>query len=246
MSSTSEPNPAPKRIIICCDGTWQDSASGKQNTPSNVTRLTRCLNRTAQQDGKTWQQIVWYDSGIGTEAGWFTNTVEGLIGAAAGMEKNIIEAYTFVVLNYSPGDKIYCFGFSRGAYTTRSIAGLISDIGICEPRQLQDFYEIWQSYKSNHHHTPFSRSDPYFDYVDGVATEIDGKFAWKSPPHGDWATTPESKEVEVVGVYDTVGALGYPDFHGMKWGPDKFGYHNVRLSPSKFVKIVILQVIMLC
>lgn len=129
------PASIPSKIIICCDGTWQSAVSGEENSPSNVTRLARSLNRVAKQDGKVWQQIVWYDSGIGTTSGWLGKKLEGAIGA--GIEGNIIEAYNFVVLNWTPGDQVLCFGFSRGAYTARSIAGLISDIGICKPGRLQ-------------------------------------------------------------------------------------------------------------
>ncbi|KAH0345868.1 hypothetical protein KCU83_g7557, partial [Aureobasidium melanogenum] len=236
------PTSIPKKIIICCDGTWQSAVSGEKNSPSNVTRLARSLNRVAEQDGKVWQQIVWYDSGIGTTSGWLGKKFEGAIGA--GIEGNIIEAYNFVVLNWSPGDRVYCFGFSRGAYTARSIAGLISDIGICEPRQLQDFHEIWKAYKLNHQGERFRRSDAYYDYMDGIPAADEDQlddwgwknrdFKWIKHPQGDWATTPESREIEVVGVFDTVGALGFPGMfgHKMQWGPDKHGFHNVKLNPN--------------
>ncbi|KAH0359222.1 hypothetical protein KCU65_g10073, partial [Aureobasidium melanogenum] len=236
------PASIPKKIIICCDGTWQSAVSGEKNSPSNVTRLARSINRVAEQDGKVWQQIVWYDSGIGTTSGWLGKKLEGAIGA--GIEGNIIEAYNFVVLNWSPGDQVLCFGFSRGAYTARSIAGLISDIGICEPRQLQDFHEIWQAYKSNDQRHRFQGSDVYYDYIDGILAADEDQpdepgyrnsgYKWKTRPRGDWAISPESKDIEVVGVYDTVGALGFPEVLGyrMQWGPDKHGYHNVKLNPN--------------
>jgi hypothetical protein len=133
---------------------------------------------------------------------------------------------------------------------SRSIAGLISDIGICEPRQLQDFPEIWEAYQSNNQGERFSESDAYYDYIDGIpAADADQlndlgyrnrEFRWKKPPRGDWAISPESKVVEVVGVYDTVGALGFPELLGYKlgWGPDKYGFHNVKLSPSEYLTTV--------
>ncbi|KAG9514932.1 hypothetical protein KCV07_g7741, partial [Aureobasidium melanogenum] len=235
------PASIPKKIIICCDGTWQSAVSGERNSPSNVTRLARSFNRVAEKDGKVWQQIVWYDSGIGTTSGWLGKKVEGAIGA--GIEGNIIEAYNFVVLNWSPGDQVLCFGFSRGAYTARSIAGLISDIGICEPRRLQDFHEIWEAYKSNHHGERFEGCDAYYDYIDGVLAPDEDQpdqlgyknsgLKWKTRPRGCWASL-ESREIEVVGVFDTVGALGFPGVLGYKmpWGPDKHGFHNVKLNPN--------------
>jgi hypothetical protein len=238
------PTSIPKKIIICCDGTWQSAVSGEENSPSNVTRLARCLNRVAEQDGKIWQQIVWYDSGVGTTSGWLGKKHEGAIGE--GIEGNIIEAYNFVVLNWAPGDQVLCFGFSRGAYTARSIAGLISDIGICQPRQLQDFHVIWKAYKSNYQGQRFLGTDAYFDFLDGVPAADEDQlddwgyknynFRWKTHPHGHWGTSAESKIVEVVGVFDTVGALGFPEMLGVKlgWGPDKHGFHNVKLNPSKY------------
>ncbi|GFP55759.1 hypothetical protein ACSS6W_008843 [Trichoderma asperelloides] len=241
MSETVKP--MPKRIIICCDGTWQSAVSGEKNSPSNVTRLARCLNRVAvEDDGKTWQQIVWYDSGVGTTSSWLGKKREGAIGA--GLEGNVIEAYNFVALNWSPGDQVLCFGFSRGAYTARSIAGLISDIGICEPRKLQDFHEIWELYKANKSGKRFHGSQAWFDYLDGIPADDKDQpddlgyrnmnFVWKKAPRGDWAISPESREIEVVGVFDTVGALGLPDVQGFKleWGSDKYGFHNVKLNPN--------------
>ncbi|KAH8656906.1 hypothetical protein BGZ61DRAFT_540724 [Ilyonectria robusta] len=230
----------PKRIIICCDGSWQSAVLGEKHTASNVTRLARSLKRTDVRNGKTWQQVVWYDSGVATTSNWIGNMTEGFIGA--GMEGNIIEAYNFVVLNWSPGDQIYCFGFSRGAYTARSIAGLISDIGICEPSKLHEFHEIWELYKKNYKGERFHGSDAWFDYLDGVPEDDQNQtaaygtedFGWKNPPRGEWARTPESREIEVVGVYETVGALGIPEMRGVKfgWGPDKHGFHNVKLNPN--------------
>lgn len=239
------PKSIPKRIIICCDGSWQSAVLGEKHTASNVTRLARSLKRTDVRNGKTWQQVVWYDSGVATTSNWIGNMTEGFIGA--GMEGNIIEAYNFVVLNWSPGDQIYCFGFSRGAYTARSIAGLISDIGICEPSKLHEFHEIWELYKKNYKGERFHGSDAWFDYLDGVPEDDQNQtaaygtedFGWKNPPRGEWARTPESREIEVVGVYETVGALGIPEMRGVKfgWGPDKHGFHNVKLNPSKSIVV---------
>lgn len=138
------------------------------------------------------------------------------------------------------------FGFSRGAYAARTIAGLISDIGICEPKQLHDFHEVWEAYKANYTGDRFEGSKEWFDYIDGVPGEDKDQpddfgyknrnFVWKKRPKGAWARTPESKEIEVVGVFDTVGALGLPDLHGFKmgWGPDKYEFHSEKLNPSKF------------
>ncbi|KAJ5656702.1 hypothetical protein N7507_008652 [Penicillium longicatenatum] len=227
-----------KRIIICCDGTWQSAVSGQKNVPSNVTRLCRALNHIGTDDkGDQWQQVVWYDSGVGTNGGVVEEVVQGAFGE--GVEQNVIEAYNFCVLNYKPGDKIMCFGFSRGAYTARTISGLISDIGICHKSDLNKFPDLWAMYKKVRHGKRFDRSDLWFDWTwgkadehQGAGTKDDRNFVYEQVPEGEWAQE-GSKEVEVVGVFDTVGAIGMPQVLGMKLpSAGKNGWHNVGLSPN--------------
>jgi hypothetical protein len=237
--------PIRKRIIICCDGTWQSAVSGKKNIPSNVTRLCRALNSIGTDEkGKQWQQVVWYDSGIGTTSGALGQKIEGAIGQ--GLEGNVVEAYNFCVLNYNPGDQIMCFGFSRGAFTARAIAGLISDIGICRKQDLNRFPDLWEVYKKNQPGERFYCSDLWFEWMDGKADEHQGAggegFVFEKRAQGDWAQE-GSRDVEVVGVYDTVGAIGMPEVLGVKlpswvlWWSDKAGWENVGLSPSKSINV---------
>lgn len=227
-----------KRIIICCDGTWQSAVSGKKNVPSNVTRLCRSLNHIGTDEhGNQWQQVVWYDSGVGTSPGMLEDVVEGAFGE--GVEQNVVEAYNFCVLNYNPGDEIMCFGFSRGAYTARTIAGLISDIGICHKSQLNNFPDLWRQYKKVKKGKRFDRSDAWFDWMFGKADEHQGagtegnrQFLYEHAPQGDWAQQ-GSREVKVVGVFDTVGSIGMPEVLGFKLpSTGKDGWHNVGLSPN--------------
>jgi uncharacterized protein (DUF2235 family) len=137
--------PARKRIIICCDGTWQSFTKNKENIPSNVTRLTRYLFKMGRDiQENDWQQlVVYYDVGIGTGIHTMEAKRQGLAGS--GFVGNVIEAYSFIVLNYNPGDKIFCLGFSRGAYTARAVAGPVTDIGIIQPRDMQDFQSSTRS-----------------------------------------------------------------------------------------------------
>lgn len=244
MPNQETPPARRKRIIVCCDGTWQSATSGKKNVPSNVTRLARELDRVGVDvDGQEWQQVVWYDSGVGTTS-LLGRKSEGATGS--GLEINVIEAYSFIALNWTPGDKVYCFGFSRGAFTARSIAGLISDIGICEPRMLQHFSELWGLYKANTEDR-FWGSKAYWEFMDGKLAEPlpetpgykNSNYTWESRPKGDWARTVESREIEIVGVYDTVGALGMPSLRGYEVGwllgynPKDYEFFNVRLNRSR-------------
>ncbi|KAK8025777.1 hypothetical protein PG990_003600 [Apiospora arundinis] len=243
---------ASKRIVICCDGTWQSSVSGLKNIPSNVTRLSRAISRsgistTESGEEKVWQQIVHYDAGIGTGVlSSYEKNLEG--GLGIGFVGNVIEAYNFIVLNYAPGDEIFCFGFSRGAYTARAVAGLVNDIGVISPRDLQDFPDLYKLYQENKDSHGFRKSAAYRNWVNGKlaaeplpqaqGTACKEHLRYETPPHLD---APESSRVvQVVGVFDTVGSLGVPDFpwtHANpkllgKWAgiPDP-GFHNVALSP---------------
>ena len=111
-----------KRIVVCSDGTW---GTPDQELPSNVTRLARAVLPT-DPGGKT--QVVFYDAGVGTEGFWLYRLVGAVSGR--GIQKNIRDCYRFIMHNYEDGDEVYLFGFSRGAYTVRSLAGMIRNVGL--------------------------------------------------------------------------------------------------------------------
>ena len=111
-----------KRLIVCCDGTWQTLISPY---PTNVIKLAQAI----QSSDRGIPQIVFYDEGVGAGnmAERFFAEGDKILGGAfgIGIDNNIQDAFRFLSLNYEPGDEIYLFGFSRGAYTVRSLAGLI-------------------------------------------------------------------------------------------------------------------------
>ncbi|KAF0317060.1 peptidoglycan binding domain-containing protein [Colletotrichum asianum] len=245
-----------KRIILCCDGTWQTSATIRKNVPSNVTRLARSIAQTGKMnrnggsntsDDETCQQIVYYSAGIGTGDG--VNIVEKARQATFGdgLASDVIKAYSFVVMNYSPHDEIFCFGFSRGAYTARAVAGLITDIGIIKPQELDDFPELYRIYRKHNDNDSlrFRQSPEYRKWILGVEKPQVLKAGgsddnWSQVPHD---LPPEyTRVIQVVGVFDTVGALGIPYMSWTKqlsneiarryqWlGVEEYGFHNPSLS----------------
>jgi len=122
----------PKNIVICCDGTGNEI----EEKQSNVLKLYRILKRDNRQ-------LVYYDPGIGTMGAsndWaiIKQKMRNAFGLATGMglDANILDAYGFLVRNYEKGDVIFLFGFSRGAYTVRALAGFINSIGLLMPEQL--------------------------------------------------------------------------------------------------------------
>jgi len=117
-----------KRLAVFCDGTWNDL---RMASLTNVARLAKCVSRQGW-DGR--DQVVFYDAGVGVATGVspFVDRLVGLLGGALGrgIDEKIEAAYRFLVLNYEPGDEVFVFGFSRGAYTARSLVGLIRKCGI--------------------------------------------------------------------------------------------------------------------
>ncbi|KAJ3567161.1 hypothetical protein NPX13_g6866 [Xylaria arbuscula] len=146
MSETS----SKKRIIVCCDGTWQNSDNGHTKSAdakkssstqmaSNVTRISRCFKRTCS-DGTF--QIIYYQSGVGSRSTLIDRLLGGAFGT--GISENIREAYAFICANYVNGDEIVLLGFSRGAFTARSIGGMISDLGLLTRVGQEYFYPIFK------------------------------------------------------------------------------------------------------
>ena len=118
-----------RNIVVCCDGTGNEVEADE----SNVFRLARMLVR----DGK---QLVYYDPGVGTQGAPtldFASRQELLkmlgMGLGIGVFDRVASAYRFVMATYEPGDRLFVFGFSRGAYIARALAGVIAKIGLLDP-----------------------------------------------------------------------------------------------------------------
>jgi uncharacterized protein (DUF2235 family) len=182
----------PKRLIICCDGTWDDADAG--GAVSNVVRIARAIEAVdTRTPDESVHQIVYYHSGVGTGADLATHLGGGAIGL--GLSRNVRDAYAFIASNYCDGDEIFLFGFSRGAYTARSISGLIGWTGILHKRDLDDFALVWESFKLRPR--PGQAPDP--DWVD-ARLHFDDRH--------------KNVMIQCVGVWDTVGALGIPGHVG--------------------------------
>ena len=111
-----------QRLVLCLDGTWNQSDSG-----TNIYHLSNLIKKgSVSSDGQTWRQRIYYQEGVGT--GVLDRVTGGAFGI--GISRNIREAYDWLVERYCDGDEIYIFGFSRGAFTARSLVGLISRCGL--------------------------------------------------------------------------------------------------------------------
>jgi uncharacterized protein (DUF2235 family) len=196
-----------KRIITCSDGTWNkpDEKVDGVPTPTNV-----CIfhNLIANHDNQNIVQKPFYDSGVGT-GDWFDKITGGLIGA--GIDQNIKDAYKFIVDNYEPNDEIYLLGFSRGAYTARSVAGFIYNCGILKfptDKLIDEAFDLYRRRDDNSH--PWAEESINFRNKNCY------------PPG----------KIKFVGVWDTVGALGIPSklFDEINKEVLHCEFHDVQLS----------------
>jgi uncharacterized protein (DUF2235 family) len=181
-----------KRIVYCADGTW-DKASKR----TNVYKLYKALLTTADQ-------VPLYDDGVGADGGALVMLLGGAFGT--GLWKKIREGYMHIAHVYEQGDEIYIFGFSRGAFTARSLAGMIAAVGL--PTKSFDDGMVGQAF------------DAYRDRANRPAK------LQKLAPFGMFAA-----DIKMVGVWDTVGALGIPAAVGLI-DPIVYGFLDTGLNPK--------------
>jgi uncharacterized protein (DUF2235 family) len=173
----------------------------KKRRPTNVTKLARSV-LPATAGGMP--QVVFYSDGVGTSGG-----VDRFTGGAfgRGIEDNVRNLYRAIVYNYVPGDEIFLFGFSRGAFTVRTLAGFMNFAGLVEKDD--DYYvpELYACYESS--------QGPGTDQWTVANRKVSG--TRPCPP------------IKMIGVWDTVGALGAPGFLGQIFNKSKYQYHQIGL-----------------
>ena len=186
-----------KNIVVFSDGTAKE---GGQGPNTNDYKLFNMI------EDRTWDQIAFYDRGLGTGLRKFTGSAFGV-----GISKNIRECYEFIFENYQSRDQIYLFGFSRGAFTVRSLSGFLDLFGILPKSRKELFDEAYQIYKIRDQDRRKARAKVFLSRHHTMRCEI--KF---------------------LGVWDTVGAQGLPVpvkfLDG--WGPFKHNFHNTTLADN--------------
>jgi uncharacterized protein (DUF2235 family) len=195
-----------KNIVICFDGTWNTSDAPE---PTNVVKTARLLT---PKDSKGAAQVVFYDAGVGSERVAFGKSINSLLGGAfgAGLLNNIEHAYRSLIFNYAPGDRIFVFGFSRGAFSARSFGGLLRKCGILRKENVHLVGKAIDKYKRKAVH-PDDEECMAFRHEHSVR-------AWHSAKEREWrraklgaAADGEMRlQIEYMGIWDTVGAMGVP------------------------------------
>lgn len=230
-----------RRIILLLDGTWNDADVGPFDT--NIVRLREIIARSLDSSssvtqsespaaenstaklvsGRTYQgqteHLVFYERGVG-----IVPLLDRIKGGSFGdgLSGNIRRAYKFLSFYYEPGDQIFVFGFSRGAYTARSLVGYIGSAGLLRRENCTPVLEqkAWGYY----------RTDPN-DRMPGIWAEL-------TPLVHDRGAL----RIECLGVFDTVGALGVPLPQFYRLNRESYEFHNVELSSTTNVNLHALAV----
>jgi len=178
-----------KRIIFCADGTWDDPLD-----TTNVYAMFKAITTTSGQ-------VAYYDDGVGANGTPIQKLAGGAIGA--GLFQKITDGYTKIAHAYDQDDEIFIFGFSRGAYTARSIAGMIAICGLPTGNFSDEFVnDAFQAYRNPGQRAAFlEKYNPY------------------------------NAKITMVGVWDTVGSLGIPAIFG-DVDPVEYGFLDTSLHPD--------------
>lgn len=225
-----------KKLVVCCDGTWN-----KPRTNTNIFRTYRHLcgqiggppetsdahtgsSQCRGRAGDGGELVLLYDQGVGTDLG----TLLGGGAFGVGLSQNVCDAYHFLANAYEPGDAIYVFGFSRGAYTARSLCGLIGVAdGLLVRPSREDVRRLYLA--------RYATQDRIVGQPEGLTKEA----AWRrvkgwfgSLAGGGVDALPRHREARIrfIGVYDTVGALGVPLPKAARLNDAVVGFHDTALG----------------
>jgi len=197
----------PRKLAVLFDGTWNTT---KDRT--NVIRLSELIATTGSDGGE--QIPPFYDKGVGTHA--LDRLSGGIFGY--GLSENIRDGYRWLAKHFQPGDELFLFGFSRGAYTARSLAGLIRKCGILRPPGMAEVPEA-QEQSSGHGVDENLVHQAYDLYRDkDIHPDSPEATAFR-------ASFAQETRIRFVGVWDTVGSLGIPAT-GVPFSRDFYEWHD--------------------
>lgn len=191
-----------KKIVISFDGTWNTPDPNAEVDGDSSTNVWKLHEAIRDRDDAGVEQLRWYEAGVGTK--WYSKLPGGAFGV--GLSRKIQEGYAQLVQHYDEGDQIFIFGFSRGAYSARSLVGLIRNAGILRREHARRVGEAYSLYRTRDAGAD-SESARFFRR----------KYAAEAPVH-------------CLGVWDTVGALGVP-VQSFEWfNQAYYEFHDTELS----------------
>ena len=191
----------PKNIILCSDGTGNTAI---KNRGTNVFKMFESIDLNGHRIDPTLDpQVAFYDDGVGTESFLPLKLLGGAFGF--GLANNVRKLYMDLVRIYDPGDRIYLFGFSRGAFTVRTVAGLIAKCGILDREKLSTTNALRAVVRRAYSTYRKSYRTPLGQLLHHRATDDNAMQRFK-----DAYSLPGDVRIRFIGVWDTVDAVGGP------------------------------------
>lgn len=213
-----------KRLVFCFDGTWN------KLLPDVATNVVLTAASIGRIDPEGVPQVIHYDEGVGT--GNLDELRGGMFGH--GLIDNVREAYRFLVFNYDPGDEIYVFGFSRGAFSARTFIGFIRHVGPLHRLHVGRIDEAIALYRDRLEGKDGSAEamrrfrSMYSDKV--CIGQADDDWRCANKPGYEAGNAPVMT-IRFLGVWDTVGAMGLPEvIPGSDWFNREYDYHDPSLD----------------
>jgi Uncharacterized alpha/beta hydrolase domain (DUF2235) len=195
----------PKNIVLLSDGTGNSAGSLFK---TNVWRLYQILDLSDPE-----RQVAFYDDGVGTSSFKLFAMLGSIFGF--GLKRNVIAIYSFCCRNYQPGDRIYCFGFSRGSFTIRMVVGLIASQGLVDYNDNEADLARFAADAYRRYRRRFNSG--ILKYLGDVGIDLrgmrDAAIRWWRARRGQPVEAPPAVDVEsiqFVGIWDTVDAYGGP------------------------------------
>jgi uncharacterized protein (DUF2235 family) len=197
-----------KNIVICSDGTWNTAF---KNRGTNVFKLFEAVDVNGHKiDPNVTPQIAFYDDGVGTGGGRLWKLLGGAFGF--GLARNVRQLYTELARTYVPGDHLYFFGFSRGAFTVRTLVGLVDLCGIPDRSKVRSDGELRKLVRKAYGVYRWKYAAWLQRAVDAMLKMSAGLSLRRAAPWWEVraASHPGAPRVPFVGVWDTVDAIGLP------------------------------------
>lgn len=236
-----------KNILFCADGTWNDPHQSEDDDtlpdPTNVFKLFVALDGKLSADSTrladeqemelrdaagTLTQVAKYLHGVGDSRNPILRIMGGAFGS--GLISRIVRGYTYISRNYEPGDRIFLVGFSRGAYTARALAGLIAGQGLLRKELTGDKEqayrygaEAWYQHRRN-----VVKDPSRLAHLAEIVSDLPAFLSRDKLKPQDFV---EVAMIEAVAVWDTVGALGLPEYKDAA-RKDAFKFADNRLHPK--------------
>ena len=196
----------PKNIIICADGTGNTTIKGRG---TNVFKLYEAVDQNGHRfDSTAVQQVAIYHDGVGTESLKWLRIFGGAFGW--GLSRNVKQLYGELARVYDPDDRIFMFGFSRGAFTVRTLAGLVTSCGILDPTRYSTNHGFWKAVRQAYRHYRRKYQTALSKMIRGTVTIDDAALRKEYSVNIGAFTDPDRRLIEFIGVWDTVDAVGSP------------------------------------